>query len=280
MEQSRRPSRRFETVAAESGQRPLLPCERRAILLALMDASGSHSANRQYYDSFSQRYEQHRGQNNPGGYHELLDELEAGFVERFGVGREILEIGCGTGLVLSRIATFARKANGVDLSPGMLQKARDRGLAVVEGSAADLPFDDASFDVTCAFKVLAHVPNIERALSEMARVTRAGGTLIAEYYNPYSMRGLIRRIAPPRTVASNAHEGDVYTRFDSPSRARALTPAGCQYHSSRGVRIVTPTAFAMRLPIIRRCLWFAEHHLCDSPLRAFGGFYIAAYRKL
>ena len=143
--------------------------------------SGDPDSNRAYYDAFAARYEDHRGERDPGGYHDLLDELEADFVERFGGGREVLEVGCGTGLVLARIAGFARRAQGIDLSPGMLEKARARGLDVVEGSATALPFPDASFDVTCAFKVLAHIPDIERALSEMARVTRPRGTIIAEF---------------------------------------------------------------------------------------------------
>ena len=45
-----------------------------------MDASGSHGANRAYYDAFSERYEERRGRNDPGGYHELLDALESDFV--------------------------------------------------------------------------------------------------------------------------------------------------------------------------------------------------------
>src|SRR5512142_1404585 len=155
-----------------------------------MDPSGSHQANREYYDSFSERYEAHRGTNDPGGYHELLDHLEAEFVERFGRDRDVLEVGCGTGLILSRIATFTRSARGVDLSPGMLEKARARGLDVLEGSATELPFPDEQFDVTCSFKVLAHVPDISRALAEMARVTRPHGTIVAEFYNPHSIRGL------------------------------------------------------------------------------------------
>jgi len=245
-----------------------------------MDASGTHSANRDYYDSFSQRYEQHRGSNDPGGYHELLDELESEFVKRFGAGRDILEVGCGTGLILSRISSFAQSAKGVDLSPGMLEKARQRGLDVVEASATSLPFADASFDVTCSFKVLAHVPDIAKALSEMARVTRPGGHVIAEFYNPFSFRGLVKRLTPPRAIASDAHEGQVFTRFDSPRRARELAPPGCRYQCSRGIRIFTPTAFAMRVPLVRRVLWLAETRLCDSPARNLAGFYAVAYQKL
>src|SRR5438034_588830 len=83
-------------------------------------------------------------------------------------------------LVLERIQRFARSARGVDLSPGMLERARGRGLDVLEGSVTELPFPDESFDVTCSFKVLAHVPEVERALSEMLRVTRRGGHVVAE----------------------------------------------------------------------------------------------------
>jgi len=245
-----------------------------------MDASGTHSANRDYYDSFSRQYERHRGNNDPGGYHELLDELEAEFVRRFGAGGDILEVGCGTGLVLARIASFARSARGVDLSPGMLEKARERGLDVVEGSATSLPFADNSFDATCSFKVLAHVPEIEKALSEMARVTRPGGTVIAEFYNPFSFRGLVKHLTPPRAIAQDAHEGQVFTRFDSPKRAQELAPSGCQFVCSRGIRIFTPTAHAMRIPGLRILLRLAETRLCDSPAKVFGGFYAAAYKKL
>lgn len=244
-----------------------------------MDASGSQDANRAYYDAFSQRYEAARGHNDPGGYHELLDELEAGFVRRFATGRDVLEVGCGTGLVLSRIARFAKSAKGIDLSPGMLEQAAARGLDVCLGSATDLPFQDETFDVTCSFKVLAHVPDLERALSEMARVTRPGGMILAELYNPHSFRGVVKRYGPAREVASATDESHVYTAYHTPSQARALTPAGCEFVDSRGVRILTPTAFAMRLPGVRQLLRGAERALCDSPLKRFAGFYIAAYAK-
>jgi ubiquinone/menaquinone biosynthesis C-methylase UbiE len=245
----------------------------------LMDASGSRDANRQYYDAFSADYERERGHNDPGGYHELLDELEAGYVRRFGQGRDVLEVGCGTGLVLLRIREFARLARGVDLSPGMLSKAKARGLDVQLGSATELPFEANQFDVTCSFKVLAHVPEIENALAEMARVTRPGGMLLAEFYNPFSLRGLAKRLGPAGKIAAEANEHDVYTRFDSPARARALTPPGCVYVGARGVRITIPSAKVMKNPLGRRLFRAAEHALCDSPLKRLAGFYVAAYEK-
>ena len=65
----------------------------------------------------------------PGGKidEDVLDELESELVRRYGASGSVLEVGCGTGLVLSRIAQFADKATGVDLSPGMLEQARARG---------------------------------------------------------------------------------------------------------------------------------------------------------
>lgn len=244
-----------------------------------MDASGSHDANRDYYDAFSKSYEAERGENSLKGYHDMLDELESEFVRRYGAGKDILEVGCGTGLVLSRIRDFARNAKGIDLSPGMLEHARARGLDVSEGSATELPFEDASFDVTCSFKVLAHVPAIHVALSEMARVTRAGGTVIAEFYNPQSLRGLIKRYGPAGRIAHSATEANVFTRFDSPRAVERMTPTGCRMVDSRGVRIVTPSAGVMRLKALGEILRRAENWLADSKLKRFGGFYIAAFRK-
>lgn len=244
-----------------------------------MDASGSHDSNREYYDAFSEGYEDHRGENDPGGYHELVDELESGFVERFARGKDLLEVGCGTGLLLRRFETFAKTAKGVDLSPGMLTRARERGLDVVEGSATALPFADAAFDVVCSFKVLAHVPDIQKALREMARVTRPGGYVLAEFYNPLSLRGIVKRFGPPARTAAGQHERNVFTRFDSPRAIAALVPPDCSIVTARGVRIATPTAHVMKSQAGRKFFGGVERLLCDSPLKVFGGFYIVALQK-
>ncbi|NRA34800.1 MAG: methyltransferase domain-containing protein [Polyangiaceae bacterium] len=245
-----------------------------------MNATGTDDANRAYYDAFSKGYEDQRGANAPDGYHELLDELETGFVRRYGRGANILEVGCGTGLVMRRISEFARSTQGVDISPGMLEKARTRGLNVQEGSATKLPFEDNSFDLTCSFKVLAHVPEIGTALSEMARVTRRGGIVLAEFYNPHSLRGLVKRFGRAGAISDEKNESDVYTRFDSPAEIERIMPSNCELVDARGVRIFVPTAHTMNLPVVRSIFRWAERKSCDSRLSRFGGFYIAAMRKL
>jgi ubiquinone/menaquinone biosynthesis C-methylase UbiE len=239
----------------------------------------SEHKTRAYYDEFARLYERHRRPNSPDGYHALVDDLEIELTHRYGAGRDVLECGCGTGLLLERIAAFARAAQGIDLSPGMLERARERGLDVREGSVTSLPFASSSFDVTCSFKVLAHVPEIGKALSEMARVTRPGGVVIAEFYNPLSFRALAKRVGPAGKISHATRESAVYTRFDAPWIIPRLLPPGVHLEAVRGVRIVTPAAAAMRIPGVRNVLRRVETWLADTPAAFFGGFYVAVLRK-
>lgn len=147
------------------------------------------------------------------------------------------------------------------------------------GSVTRLPFARDSFDVTCSFKVLAHVPDVGRALREMARVTRPEGYVIAEFYNPWSLRYVAKRLAGPRSVGGGTTEADVYTRWDSPYAVRRHLPEELSLEAFRGVRVLTPAAFAHRIPGVREVLSRAEHACVDSPLRYAGGFLIAVLRK-
>lgn len=234
---------------------------------------------RRYYDEFAERYDDERGGRVPGGYHDLIDDLEIGFLRRFAQDRHVLEVGCGTGLLLARMATFASAAVGVDLSPGMLDRARARGLDVHEGSATALPFPDAHFDVVCSFKVLAHVRDIDQALAEMTRVTRSGGTLVLEFYNPHSLRALAKRLGPAGAISHTTTEAAVHTRFDTPADVLRRLPPGCTLIAQRGIRILIPSAAALRVPILGPLLRATEERLCDTPLARFGGFWVAAIRK-
>jgi ubiquinone/menaquinone biosynthesis C-methylase UbiE len=239
---------------------------------------GEH-ATRSYYDEFSRAYEAERGPNRPDGYHALVDDLEVEVIRRHGTGGDVLECGVGTGLLLERFSQFARSAQGIDLSPRMLERARERGLSVREASVTSIPYGDQSFDVTCAFKVLAHVPEIGRALAEMARVTRAGGVVVAEFYNPISWRGVLRRVGPAAKISHTTRESAVYTRFDAPWIVPRLLPPSLTLEAVRGVRIVTPAAAAMRVPGVRTVLRAVEHRLADTRAAFFAGFYVAVLRK-
>ena len=238
-----------------------------------------YDETRAYYDEFAHAYEAERRPNRPDGYHALVDDLEVDLVERYGAGADVLECGVGTGLLLERIARFARTAKGIDLSPGMLERARARGLDVHEASVTDIPFAAESFDVTCSFKVLAHVPDIGHALAEMARVTRRGGVVIAEFYNPVSLRGAVKRLGPAGSISHKTREDAVYTRFDSPWAVRRMVPPGLDFVAARGVRIVTPAAGLLRVPLVGAALRRLERRLADTSAAYLGGFYVAVMRK-
>jgi ubiquinone/menaquinone biosynthesis C-methylase UbiE len=231
--------------------------------------------NRVYYDDFSAWYERERGR----GYHRMLDDIEVDIVAPYARGARVLELGCGTGLILGRIAAMAKHAEGIDLSEGMIDKARARGLNVRVGSVTDLPYEDASFDVVYSFKVLAHIPDIAKAIAEAARVTRPGGTMILEFYNPYSLRYLAKKIAGPQPISEGRTEADVYTRWDAPNVIPRLLPAGVSPVRYHGVRVLTPAAFVHRVPVLRDVLARAEHIVADSPLRWFGGFFVAVLER-
>jgi ubiquinone/menaquinone biosynthesis C-methylase UbiE len=229
-----------------------------------------------YYDEYAGWYERERGR----GYHQLIDDLEVDLVERYGRGAEVLEVGCGTGLILGRAARFAGSAWGLDLSAGMLAKARGRGLNVVQGSATDLPFADERFDVTYSFKVLAHVERIQEALGEMARVTRSGGYLLLEFYNTLSLRYLVKRLKPAHAISETVNDDAVYTRYDNLAAVRSYLPAGCHIVTLRGVRVVTLTAALHRLPTVGPILARLERGVADAPLlRRLGGFLIVVVQK-
>ncbi len=229
-----------------------------------------------YYDKFSDTYERERHR----GYHRLIDDLELDLVRRYGAGRDILEAGCGTGLLLAEATRIGRTAIGIDLSHGMLARARDRGLRIVQGSLTSLPLPDNSVDLVYSMKVLAHVPPIREAVQELARVTRPGGHLLLEFYNPRSLRYLAKLIGGAAPIAEGTTDRDVYTRYDTLAVAQSYLPADVELVTMRGVRVVTPTSHVFRVPLLATLFERAERLACDAPvLRNLGGFLIVVGRK-
>lgn len=232
--------------------------------------------NRSYYDDFAGWYERER--HLP--YHRMLDDLEVEVVERYARGKDVLEVGCGTGLILDRVRRFARHAHGIDLSGGMLARAAQRGLPVAQASATALPMANASVDVAYAFKVLAHIPDISGALAEMARVVRPGGWVLAEFYNARSIRRLVKAVKPPTAVSDQTHDEHVYTRYDDARAIASYLPPELEWVTSRGIRVITPAAAVLRVPLVGAAIRWAEHRLADLPgARDVGGFLVAICRR-
>jgi SAM-dependent methyltransferase len=105
-----------------------------------------------------------------------------------GPGQHVLDVGCGSGVVARDIARRVQpngRVVGVDPSPALLAAAQElmqsAGLASLvdlkDGDCRALPFAAESFDAVIAATVLSHVPDGERAISEMVRVVRRGGRI-------------------------------------------------------------------------------------------------------
>ena len=130
----------------------------------------------------------------------VWDEIASGydrkisFAEKalFGGGREwlgsrakgsVLEVAIGTGRNLAFYPEGVR-ITGIEMSPAMLAIARERAndlgvqAKLLEGDAEHLPFDNQSFDTVLCALSLCTIPDHAKAIAEMARVLKPGGTLL------------------------------------------------------------------------------------------------------
>ena len=103
--------------------------------------------------------------------------------------KSILEVGCGTGYWLAAIRSHGRRVFGLDLSLGMLRKAREResSLTLVRGSAEILPFQSHSFDLIFSVNAIHHFirPDFVR---EARRLLKPGGSLASIALDPHHGR--------------------------------------------------------------------------------------------
>lgn len=123
---------------------------------------------------------------------------------------EVVDIGCGTGLLALEFARRARKVWALDLSPGMVEaigrNAADRGLGnivALQADARSLPLPDESVDIAASCYTLHHVGDDGKvmALEEAWRVLRPGGRLVViDMMFDVSLRASDRRIIGRKAV--------------------------------------------------------------------------------
>ena len=104
-------------------------------------------------------------------------------------GLRVLDIGCGGGFLAEEFAALGCQVTGVDPSAASIGTARahaaGRGLRIDYrvGAGEELPVPDAAFDVACCCDVLEHVRDLDRVISETARVLKPGGLYLFDTIN-------------------------------------------------------------------------------------------------
>ena len=124
--------------------------------------------------------------------------------------RRVLEVGCGWGELAEWIAReTGADVVATDLSPRMVELARARGLDAIHADVQALPFADDVFDVAIAAWMLYHVPDLDRAVAELARVLRPGGRLVAVTNSRFHLMELRELVGSgPSTLSFARETGD------------------------------------------------------------------------
>jgi SAM-dependent methyltransferase len=131
------------------------------------------------------------------------DRLSALALEKLLPSNLVLaDIGCGTGSLTRELARFAKKVIGVDLSPEMLRRAKlltkEGEISNVEfrrGNAERLPLARQSVDAAFCVMVLHFLEHPERAVRELRRVTRPGGSIVLLDLVPHAQKWMQEEMA-------------------------------------------------------------------------------------
>lgn len=108
---------------------------------------------------------------------------------RYVLGPRMLDTGCGEGITLEKLVDRFPEAEvqGIDVDFTNVEICRKHGLPAKQGDIYDLPFGESEFDTCICMEVIEHLERPERAVAEMARVTRTGGRLVIVYPIDWAM---------------------------------------------------------------------------------------------
>lgn len=152
----------------------------------------AHSAE-SYFSEIAESWDQLRALHYPEADIEkaLLTQIDSQSFDR------IVDLGTGTGRMLTLLAPYAREAEGLDMSHHMLTVARAnlnradvRNARVRQGDVTDTPFESNSADLVIVHQVLHYLENPQAVLAEAARILRPGGRLLLVDFAPHDLEFL------------------------------------------------------------------------------------------
>lgn len=133
------------------------------------------------YGSWSQRYDE------PGNPIIGLEEpVVWSLIDPLPRGRA-LDAACGTGRHARHLVALGHEVVGIDFTPKMLNRARDAVSEAVflEADLVDIPAEDGQFNLIVCGLALAHVADLDTAITELARVLASGGRLVVSVLHPF-----------------------------------------------------------------------------------------------
>lgn len=144
-----------------------------------------------------------------------------------GPGKHALELGCGTGVFLEKVARSGARIRGLDLSEELLARARKRtaglsGIGLDRGNAEQMPYPDDSFDAVYGSSVLHHL-DLERALGEVFRVLKRGGRIVFTEPNLLNPQvAFMFHFPPTKPFFAVSPDERAFTRFRAAGVLRSL----------------------------------------------------------
>ena len=143
---------------------------------------------------------------------------------------EVLEVGCGGGILSEEFARLGYRVTGIDPSGSSVRTAKSHAkennlsIKYETGSGEELPFEKNSFDVVLCCDVLEHVNDLPKVISEISRVLKSGGIFIYDTFNRtyYSKLSAIKILQEWKRWAIMPHHLHVWEMFIKPSEMRSV----------------------------------------------------------
>jgi O-antigen/teichoic acid export membrane protein/SAM-dependent methyltransferase len=181
-----------------------------------------------YFEAAAERYAAAYGEDSAGGLALRQRRRQAAELLR-GVSGDVLDVGCGPGVLMEEVRALGCRYVGLDGSPAMIRLARREsagqpGVHLAVGDAGALPHPEASFDAVVALGLVDRLPDSERALAEMGRVLRPGGRLVVSFPNASSPAAAWRSyaflplVAATKRLAAAVRRRPVASDLASPAR--------------------------------------------------------------